>query len=158
MPAFQSSRILPGTPEAAWAAVVDFPARVIHGERYRQAALPDGAAPEPGHRIELQIGRDRFTSLITEVEPGARLSHRASGPGFSVEFSYRVRPCDDGDEGYTSDDAGRAHLIVRAEYEGWLGSTIARLRPGACRRYVADEMAAIVSAVESVPAEPVADR
>ena len=157
MPTFEYAKILDCTPETAWDAVVDFPARKIHNQRYRRSELPDGSEPEPGHRIELQIGRDRFTSLITVVEKGEALSHRASGPGFWVGFSYRIRECSDGDQGYTSDDAGHAHLSVEAEYGGWLGSLIAGLRPKACRRYVADEMAAIISATESVAAEPVAD-
>ena len=85
------------------------------------------------------------------------LSHRTVGPGFSVEFSYWVRPCSDADPGYTSDDSGNAYLTVQAEYDGWLGSLIARMRPGACRRYVAGELAAIDSEAKSVSAEPVAD-
>ena len=157
MPAFESSKILACFPDRAWSAVVGFPDRVIHGQRYRRVNLPDGTTLEPGHRLELQVGRDRFTSLVTAVHHRESLSHRAAGPGFWVEFSYRVRECNDGDYGYTSDDAGRAHLTVRAEYGGWLGSIIARLRPRACRRYVADEVAAIVSATETVPAEPVAE-
>ena len=157
MPAFEYNKILSCSPEEAWSAVVDFPARTVHSRRYRRAGLPDGQNPEPGHRIELQIGRDRFTSLVTIVEKGETLSHRASGPGFSVEFSYRVRECNDGDQGYTSDDAGHAYITVSAEYAGWLGTVIAGLRPGSCRRYVTDEMAAIVSATESVAAEPVAE-
>jgi hypothetical protein len=157
MTTFEYSKIIPCPPKKAWSAVADFPARTLHSRRYRRANLPDGPDLEPGHRIELQIGRDRFTSLITIAEKGETLTHRASGPGFSVEFSYRVRECNDGDEGYTSDDAGHTHLTVRAEYGGWLGSIIAGMRPGSCRRYVSDEMAAITSATETVPAEPVAD-
>ncbi len=157
MPAFECAEILPCTPDAAWAAVVDFPGRKIHGACYRRAELPDGNALSPGHRIELQIGRDRFTSIVTGAQKPASLSHRAAGPGFWVEFTYRLRQCRDGDAGYTSDDLGCAHLTVQAEYGGWLGSIIAKLRPRACRHYVAEEMSAIVSAAESVPAEPVAD-
>ena len=155
MSAFECTKILSCPPDRAWDAVVDFPARKVHGRRYRRSDLPDGDNLEPGHRIELQIGRDRFTSLVTIVETGETLSHRASGPGFWVQFTYQVRPCLDSDKGYTSDDDGNAHLTLVAEYGGWLGATIARLRPKACRRYVADEMAAITSATESVPAEPV---
>lgn len=155
MPAFEIGRILPCPPEEAWDAVTDFPSRRIHGARYGRAELPDGREPEPGRRILLQIGRDRFTSVITEVKRGHSLAHRATGPGFAVEFSYRLRECSDNDNGYTSDDLGRAYLTVRAEYGGWLGTVIARLRPGACRRYVADEMDAIVAAAEYVAAEPV---
>ena len=74
-----------------------------------------------------------------------------------MEFSYWVRLCSDADTGYTSDDDGNAYLTVQAEYAGWLGSLVARLRPGACRRYVAGEMAAIDSGAKSVFAEPVTD-
>ena len=155
MPVFEIGRILPGAPAEAWAALIDFPSRRIHGARYTRADLPDGPEPEPGHRIRLQIGRDRFTSVITEVKTGHSLSHRATGPGFAVEFSYRLRECTDSDSGYTSDDLGRAYLTVRADYGGWLGTLVARLRPGACRRYVADEMDAIVAAAEYVAAEPI---
>lgn len=155
MPTFEYAKILSCTPGEAWAAVVDFPSRKIHCHRYRRSELPDGPYPEPGHRIDLQIGRDRFTSLVTAVQDGEALSHRASGPGFWVGFSYRVRECSDADEGFTSDDFGHAYVTVQAEYGGWLGSVIAGFRPGACRRYVTDEMAAIVSATESVAAEPV---
>ena len=63
--------------------------------------------------------------------------------------------CDELDPGYTNEDFGCAFLAVRAEYGGWFGSLIAKLRPGACRRYLEDEMAAIMSAAESVRAEPV---
>ena len=155
MPTFEYAKIIASSPEETWAAVVDFPARKLHNQRYRRSELPDGSNPEPGHRIELQIGRDKFTSLVTVVQPGEVLSHRASGPGFWVGFSYRVRPCSDSDEGYTSDDEGHTYLTVEAQYGGWLGSMIAGLRPGACRRYVSDEMAAIISATESIAAEPV---
>ena len=157
MRTFGYGKILPCALDEAWETVVDFPGRVIHGERYRRADLPDGAAPAPGNRILLQIGQDRFTSIVTSVHKPDSLSHRAAGPGFWVEISYQLRPCDDNDYGYTSDDLGNAHLTVLAEYGGWLGSVIAKLRPGACRRYVADEMSAIISAAESVRAEPVAD-
>ena len=153
---FEYSRILFCAPEDAWSAVVDFPSRKLHGKRYRRADLPDGPSPEPGHRIQFQIGRDRFTSLVTVVQPGETLSHRASGPGFWIRFSYRVRECSDGDEGYTSDDQGHAFLTVQAEYGGWLGSLIARIRPGTCRSYVINELEAITSATESIKAEPVA--
>jgi len=105
----------------------------------------------------LQIGRDKFTSLMTVVQEPEMFGHRTVGPGFSVEFSYRVRPCSDADSGFTSDDDGHAHLTVEAEYGGWLGSLIARFRPGACRRYVAGELAAIESASKSVSAEPVTE-
>lgn len=157
MRSFEIGRILPCTPETAWNAVIDFPSRTIHGPAYRRAELPDGPAPEPGNRIELQIRRDKFTSLVTVVQPPELFGHRTVGPGFSVEFSYRVRLCSDSDQGYTSDDTGNAHLTVEAEYGGWLGTLIARLRPGACRRYVAGEMDAIKSASRSVSAEPVVD-
>lgn len=155
MRTFELGKILPCTPEEAWNAVIDFPSRTIHGSSYRRSDLPDGKDPKPGNRVELQIGRDKFTSLITVVQQPEMLSHRAVGPGFWVEFSYRVRLCSDGDPGYTSDDHGNAHLTVEAEYGGWLGTLIAQLRPGACRRYVAGEMDAIVSASKSVSAEPV---
>ena len=157
MRTFELGKILPCTPGEAWNAVIDFPSRTIHGPAYRRSDLPDGNEPRPGNRIELQIGRDKFTSLMTVVQEPEMLSHRAIGPGFSVEFSYWVRPCSDADPGYTSDDDGNAFLTVQAEYGGWLGSFIARVRPGACRRYVAGEMAAINSASRSVSAEPVAD-
>ncbi len=156
MPVFEYSKILPCPPDEAWAAVADFPSRRLHSKRYRRADLPDGPEPEPGHRIDLQIGRDRFTSLVTVVQKGETLSHRTSGPGFWVGFSYYVRECSDGDEAYTSDDRGHAYVTIRAEYGGWLGSLIAKLRPGACRRYVLDEMDAVSSATESIQAEPVA--
>ena len=157
MRTFELGKILPCTPEEAWNAVTDFPSRTIHGPAYHRSDLPDGNEPRPGNRIELQIGRDKFTSLMTVVQEPEVLSHRAIGPGFSVEFTYRVRLCSDGDPGYTSDDDGNAHLTVEAEYGGWLGSLIARLRPGACRRYVAGELAAIDSRAKSVSAEPVVD-
>ena len=157
MRTFELGKILPCTPEEAWTAVIDFPARTIHGSAYRHSDLPDGKEPRPGNRIELQIGRDKFTSLMTAVQEPEMLSHRTIGPGFSVEFSYWVRLCTDADSGYTSDDDGNAYLTVQAEYDGWLGSLIARLRPGSCRRYVAGELAAIHSASRSVAAEPVAD-
>lgn len=157
MRSFELGKILPCTPEEAWNAVIDFPSRAIHGPSYRRSDLPDGMEPRPGNRIELQIGRDKFTSLMTVVQEPEMLSHRAVGPGFSVEFSYWVRLCSDTDPGYTSDDDGNAYLTVQAEYGGWLGSLIARMRPGACRRYVAGELAAINSASRSVSAEPVAD-
>ena len=156
MAVFEYSKILSCPPDEAWAAVADFPSRRLHSKRYRRADLPDGPEPEPGHRIDLQIGRDRFTSLITVVQKGETLSHRTSGPGFWVGFSYYVRECSDGDEAYTSDDQGHAYVTIQAEYGGWLGSLIARLRPGACRRYVLDEMDAVASATESIKAEPVA--
>ena len=155
MMVFEYSKILSCPPQETWAAVVDFPARKLHGKRYRRADLPDGPLPEPGHRIEFQIGRDRFTSLITVVQTGETLSHRTSGPGFWVGFSYRVRECSDGDEGYTSDDLGHTYVTIEAEYGGWLGSLIAKLRPGACRRYLTDEMDAISATTESIKAEPV---
>ncbi len=155
MPVFEHERILPCGLEDGWEAVVDFPSRKIHNPRYRRADLPDGTEPEPGHRILLQIGRDRFTSIITISRKPAALSHRASGPGFWVEYSYELRLCDERDPGYTSDDIGCAYLKIRGEYGGWLGSLIAALRPGACRRYLADEMAAVLSAAESVRAEPI---
>ena len=157
MAVFEHERILPCGPDDAWEAVIDFPSRTIHGPRYRRAELPDGKEPAPGHRILLQIGRDRFTSVVTVAEKPAALSHRAAGPGFWAEYSYALRVCNDGDFGYTSEDLGCAHLKIRGEYGGWLGSVIAKLRPGACRRYLADEMAAVVSAAESVRAEPVND-
>ena len=157
MPAFELAKILPCQLDAAWEAVVDFPSRTIHSSRYRRSDLPDGEEPMPGHRILLQIGRDRFTSIITAVQKPAALTHRAVSPGAWVEFSYQLRLCDERDPGYTSEDFGSAFLVIRAEYGGWLGSLIAKLRPGACRRYVEDELAAIVSAAESVPAEPVPD-
>ena len=156
MPAFEIEKILPCELNDAWIAVADFPSRTIHSNRYRRSDLPDGGEPMPGHRIMLQIGRDRFTSVITAVQKPAALSHRAIGPGFWAEYSYRLRLCDELDPGYTNDDLGSTFLSIRAEYGGWLGSLIARLRPGACRRYLADELAAIVSAAESVRAEPVA--
>ena len=154
---FELGKILPCTPDEAWSAVIDFRSRTIHGPAYRRSDLPDGPEPRPGNRIELQIGRDKFTSLITAVQQPETFSHRTVGPGFSVEFSYRVRLCSDADSGYTSDDHGSAHLTVQAEYGGWLGTLIARLRPGACHRYVSGELAAIESASKSVSAEPVAD-
>ena len=157
MRTFELGKILACTPDEAWNAVVDFPSRTIHGPAYRRSDLPDGPEPKPGNRIELQIGRDKFTSLITVVHQPEMLSHRTVGPGFSVEFSYRVRLCSDADSGYTSDDYGNTHVTVETEYGGWLGALIARLRPGACRRYVAGELAAIDSASKSVSAEPVAD-
>ena len=155
MRTFELGKIIPCTPDEAWNAVIDFPSRTIHGPAYRRSDLPDGTEPRPGNRIELQIGRDKFTSLMTVVQEPEMFGHRTVGPGFSVEFSYRVRPCSDADPGFTSDDDGHAHLTVEAEYGGWLGSLIARLRPGACRRYVAGELAAIESASKSVSAEPV---
>lgn len=155
MVVFEQERILPCGLEEAWEAVVDFPSRTIHSARYRRAELPDGAEPAPGHRILLQIGRDRFTSIVTLATKPSALSHRAAGPGFRAEYSYELRGCNERDVGYTSDDLACAYLKIRGEYGGWLGSLIARLRPGACRRYLADEMAAVVSAAESVRAEPV---
>ncbi len=157
MRTFELGKILPCTPDEAWNAVIDFPSRTIHGPAYRRSDLPDGQEPRPGNRIELQIGRDKFTSLMTVVQEPEMLSHRTVGPGFSVEFSYWVRLCSDADPGYTSDDDGNAYLTVQAEYGGWLGSLIARLRPGACRRYVSGELAAIDSGAKSVFAEPVTD-
>ncbi len=157
MRTFELGKILPCAPDEAWNSVIDFPSRTIHGPAYRRSDLPDGQEPRPGNRIELQIGRDKFTSLMTVVQEPRMLSHRTVGPGFSVEFSYWVRPCSDADPGYTSDDDGNAYLTVQAEYGGWLGSLIARLRPGACRRYVAGELAAIDSGAKSVFAEPVTD-
>ncbi len=157
MRTFELGKIIPCTPDEAWNAVIDFPSRTIHGPAYRRSDLPDGTEPRPGNRIELQIGRDKFTSLMTVVQEPEMFGHRTVGPGFSVEFSYRVRPCSDADPGFTSDDDGHAHLTVEAEYGGWLGSLIARLRPGACRRYVAGELAAIESASKSVSAEPVTE-
>lgn len=156
MPAFELAKILPCQLEEAWDAVVDFPGRVIHSSRYRRADLPDGAEPGPGHRILLHIGRDRFTSIVTTAQKPGAFSHRAIGPGFWAEYSYRLRQCDESDPGYTGEDFGSAYLVIRAEYGGWLGSLVAKLRPGACRRYLDDEMAAIFSAAESVHAEPVA--
>ena len=154
MPIFSEARILPCEMAPAWDAVVDFPSRTLHSARYRRAALPDGPNPAVGHRIELQIGRDRFTSLITDVRAAQALTHRAVGPGFWAEYRYTLRVCSDDDPGYSSEDLGRAHLTINAEYGGWLGTVIAALRPGACRRYLADEMAAIISAAQHVPAEP----
>ena len=157
MPVFEYSKILPCPPDEAWAAVADFPSRRLHSKRYRRADLPDGREPEPGHRIDLQIGPGplhqpghRGTKGRNAVPPdlGAR--------GFWVGFSYYVRECSDGDEAYTSDDRGHAYVTFRAEYGGWLGSLIAKLRPGACKRYVLDEMDAVSSATESIQAEPVA--
>ena len=155
MPAFELSKILPCQLDDAWDAVVDFPARTIHSKRYRRADLPDGEDPMPGNRILFHIGRDRFTSIVTRAQKPGAFSHRAIGPGFWAEYSYRMRLCDELDPGYTNEDFGYAYLAIRAEYGGWLGSLIARLRPGACRRYVEDEMAAILSAAGSVRAEPV---
>ena len=155
MPAFELAKILPCELEEAWDAVVDFPARTIHSNRYRRADLPDGNDPAPGHRILLQIGRDRFTSIVTTSQKPAAFSHRAIGPGFWAEYSYRIRVCDELDPGYSNEDQGSAYLAIRAEYGGWLGSLIAKLRPGACLRYVDDEMAAILSAASSVRAEPI---
>ena len=155
MPAFESSKILPCELDEAWEAVVDFPSRVIHSKRYRRADLPDGRDPTPGHRILFHIGRDRFTSIVTTAQKPGAFSHRAIGAGFWAEYSYRIRLCDELDPGYTNEDFGFAYLGIRAEYGGWLGGLIAKLRPGACRRYVEDEMAAIYSAAESVRAEPV---
>ena len=155
MPAFEVSKILPCPLDDAWEAVVDFPSRPIHNKRYRRADLPDGHDPTPGHRILFHIGRDRFTSIVTTAQKPGAFSHRAIGPGFWAEYSYRVRICDELDPGYTNEDSGFAYLGIRAEYGGWLGSLIAKLRPGACRRYVEDEMASIYSAAESVRAEPV---
>ena len=157
MPVFEQSRIMPCAPARGWEAVIDFPARAIHSARYRRAALPDGAEPAPGRRIELQIGRDRFTSVVTAAQKPSYLSHRAAGPGFWAEYSYRLRYCEDKDAGFTTEDLGCAHLTIRAEYGGWLGRLVARLRPGACRRYLGDEMDAIVSISESVRAEPAGD-
>ena len=157
MPAFEIAKILPCQLDAAWEAVVDFPSRTIHSSRYRRSDLPDGKEPMPGHRILLHIGRDRFTSIITAVQKSNSLSHRAIGPGFWAEYSYRIRLCEERDPGYTNEDFGSAFLVIHAEYGGWLGSLIAKLRPGACRRYLEDELAAIVSAAESVPAEPVSE-
>ena len=157
MAVFERERILPCGLQDAWEAVADFPSRTIHNARYRRADMPDGADPAPGHRILLQIGRDRFTSIVTLARKPAALSHRTAGPGFWAEYSYELRVADESDPGYTSDDFGCALLRIRVEYGGWLGSLIARLRPGACRRYLADEMAAVVSAAESVRAEPVDD-
>ena len=155
MPVFEQEKILPCPPEAAWDAVTDFPGRTIHSHRYRRADLPDGPEPAPGHRILLHIGRDRFTSIVTAAQKPARFAHRADGPGFWAEYSYQLRLCEESDAGYTNDDHGNAHLVLRAEYGGWLGSLIARLRPGACRRYLTDEIAAITSAAASVRAESV---
>ncbi len=155
MPTFEYSAIVPCAPLAAWAAATDFPSRPAHSQRYRRADLPDGVVLEPGNRINLQIGRDRFTSVVMQAEPPAILSHRTTGPGFWCEYSYNLRECNDGDPGYTSDDPGNAFLTVTVEYGGWLGRLVAKFRPGACRRYVADEVNAIVSAAESVMAEPV---
>ena len=155
MPTFEYSAIVPCAPFAAWAAVTDFPSRPAHSQRYRRADLPDGVVLEPGNRLNLQIGRDRFTSVVMRAEPPAILSHRTTGPGFWCEYSYNLRECYDGDPGYTSDDPGNAFLTVTVEYGGWLGRLVAKFRPGACRRYVADEVNAIVSAAESVMAEPV---
>ncbi len=155
MPVFEIAKIMPCDLDATWRAVVDFPARTIHCNRYRRSDLPDGAEPMPGHRILLQVGRDRFTSVITAVQRPNSLSHRTVGPGFWTEYSYQLRDCDESDAGFTNEDIGLAFLTVRAEYGGWLGGLIARLRPGACRRYLEDELGAIVSAAESVPAEPV---
>ena len=139
----------------AWEAVADFPSRTIHSKRYRRADLPDGNEPMPGNRILFHIGRDRFTSVITTAQPPVALSHRTVGPGFWAEYSYQVRVSDESDPGYGAEDIGNAHLTIQGEYGGWLGTLIAKLRPGACRRYLADEMAAIMSAAESVRAEPI---
>ena len=157
MPFFEYARILPCPPAAAWDAITDFPGRVIHGARYHRAALPDGDAPAPGHRIELQIGRDRFTSVVTACQRPDYLSHRTAGPGFWTEYSYYLRMCREGDAGYSSEDLGRAYLTIRAEYGGWLGKLVARLRPGACRRYLADEMTAVAYIAGSIRAEPADD-
>ena len=157
MPVFEIAKILPCQLEAAWDAVVDFPSRAIHSSRYRSADLPDGKDPMPGHRILLHIGRDKFTSIVTMAQKPGALSHRASGPGFWTEYSYQLRLCEERDPGYTNEDFGMAFLAIHAEYGGWLGSLVAKLRPGACRRYLEDELAAIVSAAESVPAEPVTE-
>ena len=155
MPAFELAKIMPCQLDDAWNAVVDFPSRPIHSSRYRRADLPDGDEPMPGDRILLQIGRDRFTSIVTTSQKPGAFSHRAVGPGFWAEYSYRLRLSDESDPGYTNEDFGSAYLNIRAEYGGWLGGLIAKLRPGACRRYVDDEMLAILSAAESVTAEPV---
>ena len=157
MPTFEISKILPCALDDAWEAVADFPSRTIHSNRYRRADLPDGQDPMPGHRIQLQLGRDRFTSIVTAVQKPSSLSHRAIGPGFWVEYSYRIRLCDELDPGYTNEDFGLAFISIRSEYGGWLGSIIAKLRPGACRRYLEEELSAIISAAESVTAEPVED-
>ena len=98
-----------------------------------------------------------FTSVVTQVARPHRLAHRTTGPGFWVEYRYNLRVCDDADPGYSSEDFGRGHLTITTEYGGWFGTIIATLRPGACRRYVVDEMDAIISAAESVVAEPVED-
>jgi hypothetical protein len=155
MPVFELAKILPCQLEVAWEAVVDFPSRTIHSNRYHRADLPDGTDPMPGHRMLLHIGRDRFTSIVTTAQKPGAFSHRTIGSGFWAEYSYRLRLCDELDRGYTTEDFGAAYLIIRAEYGGWLGSLVAKLRPGACRRYLDDEMAAIFSAAESVRAEPV---
>ena len=155
MPRFHCARIMPTEPDSTWAAVVDFPSRPLYSQRYRRGEMPDGAEPEPGHRIDLQIARDRFTSVVTQARRPHVLAHRTTGPGFWVEFTYDLRVCDDSDAGYSSEDLGHAHLTITTEYGGWFGSLIAKLRPGACRRYVVDEMEAIAAAAESVVAEPV---
>ncbi len=157
MPVFEYARILPCRPDAAWAPLVDFPSRPAHSEQYRQADLPDGGELAPGHRIRLQIARDRFTSVVTQVRRPHQLAHRTTGPGFWVEYRYNLRICDDADAGYSSEDFGRGHLTITTEYGGWFGTLIARLKPGACRRYIVDEMDAIISAAESVVAEPTED-
>ena len=100
MPVFEHARILPCPPDEAWAPLVDFPSRPAHSERYRQADLPDGSELAPGHRIQLQIARDRFTSVVTQVARPHRLAHRTTGPGFWVEYRYNLRVCDDADPGF----------------------------------------------------------
>ena len=81
MPTFEYSAIVPCAPLAAWAAVTDFPSRPAHSRRYRRAELPDGVVLEPGNRLNLQIGRDRFTSVVMRAEPPATsvTSHHRAG-------------------------------------------------------------------------------
>ncbi len=155
MPELEIARIMPVDADQAWDALVDFPSRPFHSDRYRRAGLPDGTDLAPGHRIELQLGRDRFTSVVIQCRPRQFLSHRADGPGLWVRYTYRLRSCNPSDPGYSTEDQGNGHLTITTEYGGWLGSLIARLRPGACRRYLVDEMDAIISTAESVVAEPV---
>ena len=116
-----------------------------------------GPSPRRGAGLSCKSGGTVFTSVVTAAQKPSYLSHRAAGPGFWAEYSYRLRYCEDKDAGFTTEDLGCAHLTIRAEYGGWLGRLVARLRPGACRRYLGDEMDAIVSISESVRAEPAGD-
>ncbi|MSQ32946.1 MAG: polyketide cyclase [Dehalococcoidia bacterium] len=125
--------------ERVWEALVDFEARPRWSPRVKEARILDGGPLKVGSRIRLHVDRDRFTPVVVELRPRERLALLVKGPGFHARHAYELRA------------AGEATTVtMSAQLGGLLGTLAQQFMRGSVRRDLADELAAIKRAAESV--------